>query len=113
MATPRKASVAISVANAPQVDLTDDLISFTFEESVSMVGEVLTIELDDASKRYRSIWFLPKGTPIQATITTTDWNFPGDKAERITGTCWIDTIELDVKPPTVTIKATSVSPNLC
>jgi hypothetical protein len=75
MSTPRKVSVSVSVsvAGAPFIDVTSDLISFTYEEAAAGVGETLEIELDDSSKRYRSIWFVEKGTAIQGTITTTDW----------------------------------------
>src|ERR1700678_3661525 len=109
MATPRKVSVAISISGAPQVDVTSDLIGFTYEESLAGVGETLEIELDDSSRRYRSIWWIDKGTQIQAIITTTDW--PGN-SERITGLNWVDCVELNAKPASVTVKATSVAPNL-
>jgi hypothetical protein len=85
MSTPRKVSVSVSVAGAPFIDVTSDLISFTYEEAAAGVGETLEIELDDSSKRYRSIWFVEKGTAIQGTITTTDWKFPGDNYKRVTG----------------------------
>ena len=75
MSTPRKTSVAISIQGSPAVDITSDLISFEYEEAAAGVGECLTVELDDSSKRYRSIWFVPKGTQIQAKITCTDWSF--------------------------------------
>jgi hypothetical protein len=112
MATPRKVSVSLTVGVASQVDVTNDLVAFSFEESAAGVGESIDVTVDNASNYYTSIWWIEKGTPITATITTTDWNNPGDKATRTTGTCWVDTVEFDVKPAEVTIKATSVSPQL-
>jgi hypothetical protein len=111
--TPRKTSVSIAVgAGASPVDVTQDLVSFTYEENIKEAGETLDISLDDASKRYRSIWWIEKGTPIRATITTTDWNAPGDDKGRTTGVCWVDTLELEVKPAMMIIKATSISPQM-
>ena len=110
MATPRKVSVAISIAGAPQVDVTSDVIGFTYEESLKEAGECLEIELDDSSKYYRGAGFVEKGTPIFATITTTDFNYSGDNKSRTTGVCFVDCLELSAKPASVTIKATSISP---
>jgi hypothetical protein len=113
MATPRKVSVSIQVGlRANLIDITNDLVAFTFEEAAQMVGESLDIVVNNASGHYTGIWWIEKGTPIVATITTTDWKTPGDFLQRKSGTCWVDTVEWEVKPSEVTIKATSVSPNL-
>jgi uncharacterized protein len=113
MATPRKVSVSLTVGlGARPVDITNDLVAFTFEEAAQLVGETIDVTVDNASGYYTGIWWVEKGTPIVATITTTDWNKPGDYCQRKSGTCWVDTVEWEVKPSEVTIKATSVSPNL-
>ena len=112
MATPRQCSVSISIANAPLVDVTSDLISFEYEGNFAGVGETLTIELDDSSKRYRSDWFVEKGTQVQVQISCTDWLFPGNNSQRTTGLNWVDVVELNAKPASVTIKASSINPNL-
>lgn len=70
------------------------------------------LTLDNASGYYTTIWYLERGTPIVATITTTDWNQPGDNHKRTTGTMWVDTTEWELKPSQVTFKATSISPDL-
>ena len=91
MAKPRKVSVAVAAGLvAGPVDVIDDLVSFTFEERAQGVGESLDITVDNASGYYTTIWWIEKGTPITATITTTDWNYPDDSATRKSGTCWID-----------------------
>lgn len=112
MATPRQVSVSITVANS-QVDVTSDLVSCTFEEALNSVGETLEIALDNKSGLYSGEWFPPNGTTISAVITTTNWNTESDNARRSTHTMWIDTIDYDLKPSTVTFKATSVSPQQC
>jgi uncharacterized protein len=112
MATSRKVSVSLTVGAASPVDITDYLASFSFEESVAGVGETLDIVVDNTSGFFTGMWWIEKGTPITATITTTDWNNPGDRATRATGMCWCDTVEWEVKPSEVTIKATAVSPDL-
>src|ERR1700741_1473173 len=91
MATPRKVTVALTFGlGAGPVDITNDLVAFSFEEAAQMVGESLDVTVDNASGYYTGIWWIEKGTPITATITTTDWNYPDDSATRKSGTCWID-----------------------
>jgi hypothetical protein len=63
MSTPRKVSVAIQVGlGAGPVGVTDDLVSFAFEETAQGVGESLDITVDNASGYYTTIWWIEKGT---------------------------------------------------
>ena len=63
MAKPRKVSVAVAAGLvAGPVDVIDDLVSFTFEETAQGVGESLDITVDNASGYYTTIWWIEKGT---------------------------------------------------
>ena len=65
MATPRKVSVAVTIGlGAGPVDVTNDLVAFTFEENAQLVGETLDIVLDNASGYYTTIWWIEKGTHL-------------------------------------------------
>jgi hypothetical protein len=112
MGTPRKASVSLTIGNST-ADVTGDIISFNFEDSNSMVGQTLEVSLDNLSGLYSSFsGFVANGTQIVATITTANFANPGDNNQRVLAPMWIDVGEYDLKPSTVTFKATSVSPDM-
>lgn len=40
MAAPRKVSVAIKVGLGTEIDVTNDIVAFTFEEAIACAGEI-------------------------------------------------------------------------
>jgi hypothetical protein len=94
-------------------DITDDLLEFTFTESIETHPHkvsTLDVRVRDTDLKYRNRLFIKKGTKVVA-----QWQVlygTGPSVPRGTGDMWVDTCECELKPRTMTFKATSASPEL-
>jgi phage protein D len=109
MALPVATQVLLWVKGTAVVDITDDLLEFTFTEEFSAKASTVDIKLRDTDLKYRNRLFIKKGTKIAASFRVLNGN---NSPPRGTGDMWVDTVEMELKPRTVTFKATSIDPAL-
>src|ERR1700676_2616834 len=70
---PRNITVSLTVNGGDATAITDDLISFEYDESISCRGGSMKIELADPNLKYLNDWTISKGTQVQATLTLNSW----------------------------------------
>jgi len=112
MGLPRHTRVQLYVNGTTLADITDDLLEFTFSESLETKAHTLDVRVRDTDLKYRNKLFIKKGTKVTAEWQMLNWNGDGNLPPRGTGDLWIDTVEMELKPRVMIFKATSVSPSL-
>src|ERR1700676_992637 len=70
---PRNITVSLTVAGGDATAITDDLISFEYDESISCRGGSMKIELADPNLKYLNDWTISKGTQVSATLSLNNW----------------------------------------
>ena len=112
MGAPRHTRVQLFVNGTTMADISDDLLEFTFTEALDSKASCLDVKVRDTDLKYRNRLFIKKGTRVTAQFQPVNWNGDGAGAARGTGDMWVDTVEMDLRPRTMTFKATSISPAL-
>ena len=112
MAESRHTLVTLFVKGTASVDITDDLLEFSFTESIESKSHTLDVKVRDTDLKYRNKLFIKKGTKVTAQFQLLAWDGAGASPARATGDMWVDTVESDLKPRTMTFKATSIPPSL-
>ena len=112
MGNPRHTRVQLYVNGMTVADITDDLLEFTFTEGIDTKAHCLDVKVRDTDLKYRNKLFIKKGTKVTAEFQMLNWNGDGAYPPRGCGDMWVDTVEMDLRPRTMTFKATSVSLDL-
>lgn len=111
MALPLQTRVTLWVNGTAVSDITDDLLEFCFTEEVATKAHSIDVKLRDTDLKYRNRLFIKKGTKVTAQFQIL-YGAAGSGAPRGTGDMWVDTCECELKPRTMTFKATSIDPKL-
>lgn len=111
MAAPRNTLVTLYVQGTAATDITDDLLEFSWTQiqSEDPKGSSLEVKVRDTDLKYRNQLFIKKGTQVIAEVAMLNWG-GGTTLRSPTGTMWVDTVEMTLRPRTMTFKATSVAP---
>jgi phage protein D len=92
-------------------DITEDisqyLLSFEYADKSSGSCDEIQISLEDINGLWRDPWFPDKGSRIEASVITSEWETPDEEKRLYCGSFEIDEIEISESPMTVNIKAVS------
>lgn len=109
MAKIRRASLSLSYNNVDiTTDLSDYLVSFSYEDNSDNKADDLQIVLEDKKGLWRGSWYPNKGARLVASIITQDWEFAGTTQTLPLGSFEIDEINYAGPPDVVTLKAVSI-----
>lgn len=109
MAKIRRASLSLSYNNVDiTTDLSDYLVSFSYEDNSDNKADDLQIVLEDKKGLWRGSWYPNKGARLVASIITQDWRFAGTAQTLPLGSFEIDEISYTGPPDVVTLKAVSI-----
>lgn len=87
-------------------DISESLISATWNDKSSKEADEISVELEDTRKRWSHAWFPSKGATITAAIRFINWDDSGQIARMPWGIFQIDEISL-THPYKVTIRGVS------
>jgi phage protein D len=105
---PRKTRIRLIYEGADiSEDIAPYLLSFEYTDKYSGEADDLQITLEDRDMLWRDPWYPDKGAKISASITTENWEQPGETTSLYCGTFEIDEIEVSESPLQVNIKATA------
>ncbi len=93
--------VNITTALAPY------LKRFTFNDNEGASDEI-QIELEDRERKWQGPWLPKKADKIDATIQLINWRKEGEVSHLDCGTFYVDDVNFQGPPDTITIKAVSV-----
>jgi Bacteriophage probable baseplate hub protein len=91
-------------------DLAGRLMSFRFDGTIAGNCDSVIITCVDPTATYRNVWPIRKGTPFQAKLQMLNWSYAGESLTTDYGIMWVDAIDFQIWPRTMTIKATSLNP---
>ena len=88
-------------------NISGDLLSIEYDENASGDADSLSIELDNKSLKWMNKWFPQGGDSARASITSYDWNLPGEVLKLDTGNMTVDDPQFNGMPHAMTLKALS------
>jgi phage protein D len=99
--------------NGTSTNISDDLEELTYTETLDNEAHTVDVKVRDTDLKYRNKWFIKKGSQLTVQITQVEWLDAGETyTKRGTGTMWVDTVEMQLKPRSMQFKATSVDPKM-
>lgn len=105
----RHADVALTYESTDiSSNIKSDLMSFSYEEKAEGEADSLTIGLHNKSLKWLNAWLPKSGDSIAASLTSYDWNTPGEILKLDCGTMQVDEPEFAGPPDTVSIKALNI-----
>ena len=81
---------------------------FTYTDNTNDQADDLSIEIADPQRTWMQTFLPKKGIECSAKIKVFNWTAPGDTKEFDCGTFWIDQIDCQGPPNTVSVRATSL-----
>lgn len=85
-----------------------DLVSFQYDEQAEGQADSLSITLQNKKLKWLGPWLPQTGDKIQASLTSYDWNKPGEVLKLDCGTMQVDDPQFGGPPDTVTLKALNI-----
>lgn len=85
-----------------------NILSFSYTDNTSDQADDLSLELADPYRTWMQRYLPRKGIEVQARISISDWNAPGDNRTLRCGTFFVDNVGMRGPPNTVTVRGTSI-----
>lgn len=109
MAKIRRASLSLLYDNVDiTADLSDYLISFSYEDNSDNKADDLQVVVEDKKGLWRGSWYPSKGARLVGSLITQDWKEVGATQTLPLGSFEIDEISYTGPPDVVTLKAVSI-----
>jgi uncharacterized protein len=89
-------------------DIKDDFLSFTYDEKAEGEADSLTISLQNKSLKWMGAWLPQTGDQIQASLTSYDWNHPGEILKLDCGIMQVDEPTFSGPPDVFELKALNI-----
>lgn len=86
------------------------LESLTFKEGLVFTADTVSIKLADPEGKFRLTWKIKTAMPLQLTIQSHNWNFPGETLQKQCGTFYIHRVTMESNKgsgTTIALEATS------
>jgi Bacteriophage probable baseplate hub protein len=84
------------------------ILGFSYTDNTSDQADDLSIEIADKNRYWMQHYMPKKGMEVQASITVSNWNAPGDTRTLKCGTFFIDNVGIRGFPNVVSMKGTSI-----
>src|SRR5262249_12847963 len=112
MGLPRNTLVLMYVQATQATDITADLLDFSWTEVMGgeNKGNTIDVKVRDTDLKYRNKLFIKKGSQVVVEVQMLNWNGDGDVYRSGTGAMFVDTVEMSLRPRTMTFKANSIPP---
>lgn len=108
----RRASVQVVYQDKDITDyINNDLLSFSYTDNASGSADDVTIELDDAKRKWISKWMFNQGDTFKVDIITLNWRRNGEKKRLPCGIFMVDEPEYSGRPSIISLKGVSTPAN--
>lgn len=92
-------------------DIQKDLLSFAYTDNASGNADDVSIELNDAKRKWISKWMFEQGDTFKANIVTKNWRKDGEVKRLPCGIFMVDEPEYSGRPSKITLKGVSTPAN--